>query len=88
MSDPYDVLGVERDCDLSSIKKAYRKLSLQYHPDRNNSNEANEKMLKINAAYEIIGEAHKVSVFIRTSKVDFHKISKVLLISMVKTKNL
>ena len=57
MSDPYDVLGVERDCDLSSIKKAYRKLSLQYHPDRNNSNEANEKMLKINAAYEIIGEA-------------------------------
>ena len=50
MSDPYDVLGVERDCDLSSIKKAYRKLSLQYHPDRNNSNEANEKMLKINAA--------------------------------------
>ena len=56
MSCPYEVLGVDKDCDLSVIKKAYRKLSLQYHPDRNNTSEANEKMLRINAAYEEIGD--------------------------------
>ena len=57
MSNPYEVLGVDKDCDLNSIKKAYRRLSLQYHPDRNgNSSEANTKMLEINAAYEEIGD--------------------------------
>jgi DnaJ-class molecular chaperone len=56
MSCPYEVLGVDKDCELSAIKKAYRKLSLQYHPDRNSTSEANEKMLQINAAYEEIGD--------------------------------
>ena len=54
-TNPYEILGVDKNCDDNTIKKAYRKLSLQYHPDRNNSAESNSKMLEINSAYEEIG---------------------------------
>ena len=54
--DPYNVLGVSKDCDSSEIKKAYRKLSLQFHPDRNPLEEAKTKILEINSAYEKIGD--------------------------------
>ena len=53
---PYSVLGISKDSDLSSIKKAYRKLSLQFHPDRNQSIEAKTRILEINEAYGIIGD--------------------------------
>lgn len=53
---PYEVLGVSKDCDSQEIKKAYRKLSLLYHPDRNQSEEAKQKILDTNAAYESIGD--------------------------------
>ena len=53
--DPYQVLGVPRDASPEDIKKAYRKLALQYHPDRNNgSKEAEEKMKQINEAYAML----------------------------------
>ena len=41
--DYYEVLGVGREADAGQIKKAYRKLALQYHPDRNDSSEAEGK---------------------------------------------
>ena len=50
----YDILGVPNDADESQIKKAYRALSLKYHPDRNPSEEAKSKIQEINGAYEVL----------------------------------
>ena len=57
--DPYQVLGVDRNVGEKDIKKAYRSLSLQYHPDRNPSEEAKSKILEINNAYEILSDEDK-----------------------------
>lgn len=54
--DPYLILGVTRDCTSTDIKRNYRKLSFQFHPDRNSQEEAKTKILEINAAYEMIGD--------------------------------
>ena len=56
--DFYRILGVSREASDDVIKKAYRKLVFEHHPDRNpNSKEADEKIREINAAYEVIGDA-------------------------------
>jgi len=57
--DYYDVLGVSKDASIQEIKKAYRRLALQYHPDRNKSSGANEKFKEINEAYEVLSNAKK-----------------------------
>lgn len=60
MNDPYNVLGVEKNASAQEIKKAYRKLALQYHPDKNPDNkDAEEKFKEISAAYEILGNTEK-----------------------------
>ena len=58
--DFYRVLGVSRDASDDAIKKAYRKLVFQHHPDRNpDSTHAEPKIREINAAYEIVGDPDK-----------------------------
>ena len=59
MSGFYDILGVGKDANEADIKKAYRSLSLKYHPDRNKEPEAVEKYKKINEAYETLGDNEK-----------------------------
>jgi curved DNA-binding protein len=59
--DYYGILGVPRNASDTDIKKAYRKLAMQYHPDRNPGKEkwANEKFKEINEAYGVLGDPQK-----------------------------
>ena len=59
MTNLYEVLGVSNDAGDMEIKKAYRGLSLKYHPDRNSSEEAKGMIQKVNEAYEILGDKNK-----------------------------
>jgi molecular chaperone DnaJ len=66
MRDYYEILSVARDADAESIKKAYRKLALQYHPDRNNGDKAaEEKFKEATEAYEILRNSEKRSAYDR-----------------------
>ena len=57
--DYYDLLGVPRDASVDDIKKAYRKLALQYHPDRNKEAGAEERFKEISEAYAVLSDAEK-----------------------------
>lgn len=58
--DYYKILGVSKSADQSAIKKAYRKLAVQYHPDRNpNDQKAEEKFKEVSEAYEVLGNPEK-----------------------------
>ena len=59
--DYYKILGVPRDAEQDEVKKIYRKLAMQYHPDRNPGKEewANEKFKEINEAFSVLGDPDK-----------------------------
>jgi molecular chaperone DnaJ len=66
MRDYYEILGVARDADAETIKKAYRKLALQYHPDRNGgSREVEDKFKEATEAYEVLRDADKRAAYDR-----------------------
>lgn len=60
MRDLYLVLGVSKDADVDEIKKAYRKIAIQYHPDKNPGDvEAEEKFKEATIAYGVLSDADK-----------------------------
>lgn len=59
MVDYYNVLGVDKNASEDEIKKAYKKLALKYHPDRNKDPGAEDKFKEIGEAYEILGDVEK-----------------------------
>src|SRR5690242_6568549 len=64
--DYYEVLGVARDADDQALKGAYRKLALQYHPDRNPGNhEAEEKFKEAAEAYSVLCDSQKRAAYDR-----------------------
>ena len=63
---PYEVLGVARDASDADIKKAYHKLVMQYHPDRNPGNkDAEEKFKEVNNAFDILKDPQKRAAYDR-----------------------
>ncbi|XP_074264572.1 dnaJ protein ERDJ3A-like [Silene latifolia] len=58
-ADPYKILGVDRSASQRDIKKAFHKLSLKYHPDKNKEKGAQQKFEEINNAYEILSDEEK-----------------------------
>ncbi len=58
-NDYYETLGVDKSASQEEIKKSYRKLALKWHPDKNDSDQAEEKFKEINAAYEVLSDPQK-----------------------------
>src|SRR5437773_6249400 len=65
-ADFYAVLGVSREADEAEVKKAYRKLAMEHHPDRNNGDKAaEEKFKEITEAYEVLRDPEKRAAYDR-----------------------
>lgn len=64
--DYYEVLGVAKTADDRDIKKAYRKLAMEFHPDRNSSPDAEEKFKEASEAYEVLSDPDKRRIYDRS----------------------
>ena len=63
--DLYDVLGVARDASQEDVKRAFRKLAMEYHPDRNSGEGAEERFKEVSAAYEVLSDSEKRGAYDR-----------------------
>ena len=68
--DYYDILQVSSTAEKEIIEAAYRKLAQKYHPDINRSPEAEEKMKRINAAYEVLSDPANRAAYDATRRID------------------
>jgi hypothetical protein len=73
MKDYYKILGITLGADLMQIKKAYRQLALQYHPDKNKATNAAEKFIEITEAYEVLRDEKKRADYDFIYKKQHHK---------------
>lgn len=65
----YEILEIERDAEKSTIKKAYRKMAMKYHPDKNpGDTQAEENFKSVNEAYQVLSDAEKRSIYDRYGK--------------------
>jgi molecular chaperone DnaJ len=72
--DYYETLGVQRGADAASIKSAYRKLAMKWHPDQNpGSKEAEERFKEINEAYAVLSDEQKRAAYDRYGKAAFQQ---------------
>ena len=72
--DYYKVLGVERTADASEIKKAYRRLAMKYHPDRNPDDaQAEERFKKVSEAYAVLSDDNKRKQYDTFGDTRFHQ---------------
>lgn len=63
--DYYEVLGLSKDASEQDVKKAFRRLAMQYHPDRNKAPDAEEKFKEINEAYAVLSDKDKRATYDR-----------------------
>lgn len=63
--DLYDVLGISRDASQEEVKRAFRKLAMEFHPDRNKDADAEGRFKEVAAAYEVLSDAEKRSAYDR-----------------------
>ena len=64
-ADYYELLGVNKDASPEQLKKSYRKLAMRYHPDRNDSPEAEAKFKELSEAYEVLSDDQKRAIYDR-----------------------
>ncbi|KEP52262.1 chaperone protein DnaJ [Rhizoctonia solani 123E] len=64
-SDYYKTLGVDRHASDATIKKAYKKQSKKYHPDKNTTPEAKDKFVEVSRAYEVLSDSEKRAIYDR-----------------------
>ena len=74
--DYYEILGVGRDASDAELKKAYRKLAMKYHPDRNKEAGSEEKFKELSEAYEVLSDTDKRRVYDQYGHDGLHEIGR------------